>query len=101
MSVFAIYPRDRVKQALHAIGAWLADGGLPVLGRNRGRHVSEIPTTAFRRAGHSLEVVRDIMSGSEERDLALGLKLPYRTQTWILVVVATRGDDGVESSPRS
>jgi hypothetical protein len=51
------------------------DGGVLVTGRNRGRETPQIPTTVFARRGSRLLPVRDLMGGSEQKDLALSVRL--------------------------
>lgn len=75
MSAFTDVDDDQLRRAVDALCAPLVDGGLFIVGRNRGRHTSEIPTTIFRRQGDRLVVMRDLMGGAEERDRILGFRL--------------------------
>lgn len=75
MSVFSNLDAARVLRATTAMCHSLKEGGLFVVGRNRGRHSDEIPTTIFRRDGGSLLPVVDLMGGAEQRQIISEISL--------------------------
>ena len=75
MSVFSNLSKEQISRAVIALCSALVDGGLLVVGRNRGRHTKDIPTTVFQRRGPHLVAIQDIMGGAEQRDNLLSLDL--------------------------
>jgi hypothetical protein len=75
MSVFSNLDDLRIVRAITAMCSSLEDGGLCVVGRNPGRHSDETPTTIFRREGHVLAPIVDLMGGAEQRGLIMGIDL--------------------------
>lgn len=74
MCVLNTLPDSQVRKALQAICGSLVNSGLLVVGNNPGKAASA-PTTIFERRGNRLTVVRDLVGGTEKRELILNTEL--------------------------
>lgn len=69
MSAYAGFPDDAVRESIRKIRSTLVESGLLMIGRNRGRHSSEYPTSFYERRGDTLKLVKEIDGGSELKHL--------------------------------
>lgn len=74
MSAFAGFADEDVKNGLARIGPTLREGGYLVIGRNRGRHTEEIPTSFFIRRNDRFVFDKGIDGGSELNPLVSAVR---------------------------